>query len=124
MFGVFQPLLGWKSALTKARLATVPAVIPGLAGSAVVTPYRGGYKVALGADYTVIVNADGVLGEQQGRPDLFHDPPSRIRFRHPAHVDGLILRYLSPELQAQLAEHPPSDTAFWSQFWSDNLRTR
>src|SRR5437879_6371947 len=88
MFGVFQPLLGWKSALTKARLATVPAMIPGLAGVAVVTPMEGRYKVALGTDYTALVNHDGVLGEQQGNADLFFDPPSRIRFRHPAHIDG------------------------------------
>jgi hypothetical protein len=121
MFGVYQPLIGWKSALTKARVAIAPAFVPGLAEAAEVTPYRAGFKVAFATDYSVEVNADGVLGEQQGSPDLFADLPSRVRLRHPAHVDGLILRYLLPQLQRQLSEHPESDTAFWSQYWNDTL---
>ena len=121
MFGVFQPLLGWKSALTKARIAQLTTDIPGLAEPAYVSPFQGGFKVALGSDYTVLVNDDGVLGEQQGRPDLFTDPPSRVRFRHPAMVDGLILRFLTPGLQANLVDHPPGDSAFWGPFWTDTL---
>jgi hypothetical protein len=121
MFGVFQPLLGWKSALTKARLSAIPPDIAGLAKPAAVSTIERGLQVSLGPDYTVLVNADGVIGEQQGRPDLFADPPSRIRFRHPAYVDGIILRSLVPELQENLAAHPPSDDAFWGPFWTSVL---
>lgn len=121
MFGVFQPLLGWKSALTKARLSALPLLIPGLAEAVEVVPGRDGLQVSLGPEYSLAVNSDGVIGGQQGQPDLFTNPPLRIRFRHPAHVDGLILRYLTPQLQERLAAHPESDVTFWSDFWTDTL---
>jgi hypothetical protein len=86
-----------------------------------VAPGGDGLKVSLGSEYSLVVNADGVIDGRQGQPDLFTDPPSRIRFRHPAHVDGLILRYLTPQLQEHLAAHPENDVAFWSDFWTNTL---
>src|SRR5262249_3239707 len=77
MYGVFQPLIGWRSALTKARLAADPSGIPVLGGAADVTRAQGGFKVSLGRDYTVLVNTDGVIGQQEGRADLFLNPSPR-----------------------------------------------
>lgn len=121
IYGVFQPLLGWKSRLTANRLngaeIRLPA-FPPLVG--ISSDQNHMMSIVIGRDRAATINASGVISPSQPG-DLFASPPELIRFDTPEYVDGLIVRFLQREARPQLVDHGLDDSAFWSGFWESVL---
>jgi hypothetical protein len=124
LFGIYQPLIGWRSRLIKNRLNAVTIDLP---------PFPPVVSVQLGGNLDVTVNILGshqsfrkmADGSIQGELpiDLFKTDPAMTTFENPGFIDGLIVRFMQREVVLQLPDHPPSDNAFWLAFWTDRLST-
>jgi hypothetical protein len=121
IYGVFQPLIGWKSRLIRNRLDLGAATLPSVP-HVVAVQYRGNRElvVTVADEQVAVINADGVFSNAGGA-DMFRPRPELITFQTPDYLDSLIVRFLQGEARAQLVDHAVDDTAFWRDFWIANL---
>ncbi|WP_140636941.1 hypothetical protein [Methylibium rhizosphaerae] len=119
--GVFEPLLGWKSSLTQARVSQVSIRNFPRYADVETDPNRRTY-VRIGADHEMTISAYGEVNSQNGRPDLFRtDQPAR-RLVAPALIDGVIVRTLQADAAQYLDVHPATELAWWADYWAGNLK--
>lgn len=125
LYGVHQPLLGWRSRLGGKRIAGVlrlpsfPRNLlvddPGRRPFFMFTPTRDREKGVHvdGNGEIFALHAEGI--------DVFATDPAFIRFDTPEHLDGLLVRSLQAEAKPMLADHPRDDAATWGPFWQSAL---
>lgn len=121
LYGVFEPLLGWRSSLTRARISQV-SIRKFPSYCEIETDPNRRTHVRIGADHDLTISAYGEVETQSGRPKLFRtDQPSR-RLVAPEIVDGVIVRTLQADAVHQLDAHPATDHAWWASYWAGTLR--
>ncbi|EUC12647.1 hypothetical protein [Paraburkholderia hospita] len=121
MLGVYEPLIGWLSRLTKIRLEAGKGRLPTLPPVLTSTPDETKMLIQLGPHSAAVINAEGVFSMlEEGEPDLF-SKGTAIQFERPEHLDCLILRELQREAARLLSAHPTDDFAFWAAHWRDTL---
>ena len=108
IYGVYQPLIGWKSRLINKRLALDPSQLP-----------KFPREVDVPIQYPQDVGVDEVeeLLQALAERDLFAPDPSRLKWDFPQNLDSLILRMLQEEMSASFVEHDQHDEAFWLSFF-------
>jgi hypothetical protein len=137
LFGVYQPLLGWKSKIIQRRLEDSPLTVAGFPHIFTVEPADRRHIYAVepgdrlqvnqGADRIATIDGDGDIS-RDADPDMFAVNTVPILLDPPDYLDSLIVRFLQPNLEASLRDHPPSDKAFWESKWNalltkDSLNT-
>jgi hypothetical protein len=124
LYGTYQPLVGWRSRLTQNRLNAIPLDLPPFPPLADIAV--GGNKdltVTLrGSHQTFRVMVDGTI-EGDRAADLFKNDPSLAVFDNPGYVDSLVVRLIQQDVKLNLPAHQPTDTAFWSNYWTNALST-
>ncbi len=123
LFGVYQPLIGWRSRLTLNRLGSAPVTLPPFPRQVAVT--LGGnldMNIALNDGQSFRVMVDGTLQEPR-HIDLFKVDAKEVAFDNPAFIDSLTVRFVQEDARQYLADHPRDDTAFWKAYWAKMLTT-
>lgn len=117
LFGIYQPLMGWKSKIIQHRLEQTALSLAGYPRIFTVAP---GDRLSIlqGPDRIVGIDGDGDVTTVEHSPDVFRADAVPILLEPPDFLDSLIVRSLGPELEAGLRAHPASDEAFWSATWS------
>ncbi|MED1287550.1 hypothetical protein [Bacillus mycoides] len=106
MYGIFQPLIGWKSRLTMNRINNqFPPISP-------IPSFNSKQKFTI--DLEDVIRVHDFI-------DLFKQNKEEIQFDTPDFLDSLIVRYLQLEIRKALPSHPPEDNLFWSSFWNERL---
>lgn len=132
LYGVYQPLLGWRSRLTGQRIQltiNAPAgakqvTVTGPGDALQVTfPDWNGFVIDGAGNLKSITGADFT-----GDLRLIPQPDPAARFETPHYLDSLIVRSLQQDAAAKREGHPPEDP-FWNEFWraaleSDALNAR
>jgi hypothetical protein len=122
LYGIYQPLIGWRSRLIQNRLNAIPVDLPPFPPLAdIVVGGNKDLSVTLrGSHQNFRIMADGsVQGEHAA--DVFKDDPSLTTFDNPGYIDSLLVRLIQQDVKQNLPAHPPSDAAFWSTYWANNL---
>ncbi|MCO5965371.1 hypothetical protein [Sinorhizobium meliloti] len=121
LFGVYQPLLGWKSKIIQRRLEDSPLSLTGFPRVFAVKQ-RDRIEVQQGQDKVVLIDGNGDI-IPEGTPDVFKNDAIPFLFDPPEHLDSLIVRVLQREVEPWLRQNPPSNKAFWQSRW-DALLTK
>ena len=120
IFGIYQPLMGWKSQMIQRRLEDSPLSLAGFPRLITVRDV-GRILVNQGEDNILIIDGNGDVGPVSHDPDLFKSDAVPILLDPPDYLDSLIVRFLQPDLEEALRKHPPTDKAFWRARWNDVL---
>ncbi len=133
IYGIFQPLLGWKSRITQNRLTSSKLVLPEFPKvvqvnhpipnplAAAVTVDPASLIVQIGPKQSFVINRDGTIGDSTHNFDLFAENPDLVQFEIPYYLDSLIVRDIQGQVKTQLPNHAPDDKAFWVTFWTITL---
>lgn len=120
LFGIYQPLMGWKSKLIQQRLQV--AALSTLGFPSVFTVVDSDrIQVKQGPADILTIDGDGDVGPVMVEPDVFKQVFAHWHVQPPAWLDGLIVRSLESDITTSLVEHPPEDTLFWREYWKDAL---
>jgi hypothetical protein len=120
LFGIYQPLMGWKSKIIQRRLDQTAL---SLAGYPRIFTVAGGDRLTVlqGHDRILAIDGDGDVAPGEHSPDVFRLDAVPVGLEPPDYLDSLIVRFLSDELEAGLRSHPVTDEAFWATTWSNLL---
>jgi hypothetical protein len=108
-YGVFQPLIGWKSRLIRNRIKPKDIKIP-------TNRFLDGGRSLFAS------LSDGIIAPIAEDIDLFsQEMPTR--FDVPAYLDCVLVRAIQEvySLDQRLREHPANDTEYWATFWNTTL---
>jgi hypothetical protein len=110
IYGIYQPLIGWKSRLTQQR-ASMPIQIPSYPREIDLISERHGGDPDFD-DYAqqIIAAADR---------DPFEKNPNAVRFTPATEIDSLILRSVQDDLVINRLQHLPEEKDFWHPFLRD-----
>lgn len=120
LFGVYQPLMGWKSRMIQRRLEDSALSLAGYPRFFTVKA-EDRLAVHQGADRILVIDGDGDVLSVEHRPDLFKEHSVPIVFNPPDYLDSLIVRFLEQDLESSLRDHSPDDEAFWTTKWTSLL---
>jgi hypothetical protein len=121
VFGIFQPLLGWKSRLIQNRLFAGLQLpdFPRVVG--VDAPPNTDHILVRFAPESQFEIVDGAILPPENVLRMFEDRPELLEFHVPPYLDSLLVRTLQERVRENLPAHPPSDHSFWGPFWTDQL---
>ncbi|HYM89076.1 MAG TPA: hypothetical protein VES92_08150, partial [Nitrospiraceae bacterium] len=121
IFGVFQPLLGWKSRLIQNRLAAALALpeFPKVLHSD--SPRNSDHILLQFAPGSELELVDGQTRTPERLLELFEENSQLVQFQVLSYLDSLLVRSIQSQMRNQLTAHPPEDAEFWSDIWSENL---
>lgn len=128
LYGVHQPLLGWKSRLAQKRV-TESVRLPSLPRHVRVKSRQDeGLDVQFRGGTGFFIDFRGTLLEFDDI-DLFRGDDSTTQVEAPDFLDGLILRSLQKDIRRELAHTPATNLEVWADFWqmmlsADALNTR
>lgn len=126
LYGVHQPLLGWKSRLSQRRIVQ-SLQLPSFPRKLITLPMVGdGPFIEFRKDGD---KPKGIGTIRDGRIykidddalDLFQDNPAILRFMTPKYLDGLIVRSLQADARDHLSAHGRDDREAWAAFWRQVL---
>ncbi len=120
LFGIYQPLMGWKSKIIQRRLEDSPPEVVGLPRVFTVKDISR-ILLSQGADNILVIDGNGDVGAVSHDPDLFREDAVPMLLDPPEFLDSLIVRFLQPDLEAALRAHPLTDKPFWRAKWNDVL---
>ena len=120
LFGVYQPLIGWKSKIIQQRLQDTGLSTAGFPRVFTVADLER-LEVRQGAGEILTIDGDGDIGPVQREPELFKSNATPLLADPPEFLDSLIVRRLQPDLTASLRQHPADEADFWLPFWNELL---
>jgi hypothetical protein len=119
LFGIYQPLMGWKSKIIQRRLEDSPLTLGGF--PRIFTVKEGArIQVHQGSERILIIDGDGDVSPDK-HPDVFREDAVPILLDPPEYLDSLILRFMQPELEQWLRKYPVEDKASWAKIWQSLL---
>ena len=104
LFGVYQPLLGWKSQIIQRRLEDSPLTLLGFPRIFTIKDVER-LLVYQGPDLILSIDGDDDINPQSDA-DVFRVNAVPILLDPPAYLDSLIVRFMSPEIEVSLRDLP------------------
>ncbi len=126
LYGVHQPLLGWRSRLSQKRVSSALRLPPFPRQILISNKDQTGdghptyvFMPAQHPGEGISVNDKGEIQQVDADAvDLFAVDAGLIRFQTPEHLDGLLVRSIQAEARPLLVGSPRKDIDFWAAFWA------
>jgi hypothetical protein len=120
LYGVHQPLLGWKSRLARLRVWQGLS-LPKFPRRVRAALEERGVNVQFARERGFLIDREGRLTNFRDDIDLFADQEREARFAVPEFLDSLLVRSLQESARRDLSSVPLTDNDHWSSFWREML---